>query len=565
MIEHIVSFDFGELKKHGIFKSRNEFLIAKNRYLEKMNETAEQSIYRLQKYCLVNWWSNPFEYLNSLLLTPELSKYQEFNFCGGRFGRKTYEISHFIAKRLALGMKFGKTTAIYGFRLYGADILELKKELVKALDDFGFIESKNKFKFEGGVYIYSNQNNTPYFRFADGSFIFLKGIYKSTDRAISLKGLASAQGRDLAIIWQEEANEFNNAETQAIRMAVRDARHRLYFNSSNPDELYQDYINYCQRNHQFKIEDLEKHGESFLKVYDPKTNFGKIFHYTNHRINPYLNRAEVSEFLELQKQDSHKYQIWGLGMPGGMEHSVFSQFMTASKREFPDNQFVAGIDLGYSSSAQGHPTRAVLSAVNLAGFKPRIHPIAEYYHSNAKMVKKNSEQINEEIIQFFINQASKHPQMRQGLNVKVDYGAGGLYIIDRLNAIARTKLDQVIYRPVGDWLHFEATDKKIWFIKDRIDITISLMSKGILTLNEAETPELWKEMKMIQWAKKRTLGADNTPKMVDLFDDGWDALMYSLMPITHLLMRDFKDNHLFKKNFEQLKKYSPEKADDLKW
>lgn len=569
MLDHSKSFSWKQVRALGTFASIEDFTLAKKRYLDTMNETEQQAIYRLNKYCLVNWWDNPFSYLDDLLLSPEIAKYSEYNFAGGRFGRKTYEISHYIAKRIAIGFKYGLTTAIYGFRLYGADILELKKEIVKALNDYGIRESKTKTAFNGGEYIYSGQNNTPYFKFVDGSFIYLKGIYKSTDRAIALKGLASAQGKDLAIIWQEEANEFSNAETQAIRMAVRDAKKRIYFSSSNPDELYQDFIAYCDKNARFDERLLLNNGEAFYKVLDKETERGKIFHYTNHRINPYLTKDEIVEMLELKKHDLRKYKIWGLGMPGGMEHSIFSPYMNPKPRDFQPTSFVAGIDLGYATSQQGHPTRAILSAVNIEPnylySKPRVHPVAEYYHSNATMVQKNSEQINDEIIQFFIQQANKYPLLRQqGLNVRVDYGSGGLYVIDRLNAISRLTRDTTGYL-VSEWLHFEPTDKKVWFIKDRIDITVSLLSKQIFTLNEQDTPWLFKEMKMIQWQKKRTLGADNTPKMLDLNDDGWDAFMYSIMPIIDRLMRDFRESKLFNKQYQLLKRSGSEIADDINW
>lgn len=138
--------------------------------------------------------------MDDLLISPETKKYSEFNFAGGRFGRKTFEISNYIVKRLITGIKTGQTTAIYAFRLYGADIEELKKEIIKQLGNYGINESKSKQDFRDGEYIYTGRNNVPFFKFIDGSFIYLKGVYKSTDRAITLKGLASAQGKDLAIV-----------------------------------------------------------------------------------------------------------------------------------------------------------------------------------------------------------------------------------------------------------------------------------------------------------------------------------------------------------------------------
>lgn len=102
------------------------------------------------------------------------------------------------------------------------------------------------------------------------------------------------------------------------------------------------------------------------------------------------------------------------------------------------------------------------------------------------MAQKTSEQINNEIIQFFINQANRYPQIRRGMIVSVDYGAGGLYVIERLNAIARTIYEDGY--PISRWLQFKGVDKGIWFIRDRIDITISMLAKDIMSMNDIDTP-----------------------------------------------------------------------------
>lgn len=148
-------------------------------------------------------------------------------------------------------------------------------------------------------------------------------------------------------------------------MAVRDAKHRVYFSSSNPDELYQDYIKYCDDNFHFNERELSTTGQSFNKFFDNETERGKVFHFTNHKINPYLTKPEVVEMLELKKQDTNKYKIWGIGMPGGLDNSVFSQYMKAKPINFEPKEFVAGIDLGFATSMKGHPTRVILSAVRL--------------------------------------------------------------------------------------------------------------------------------------------------------------------------------------------------------
>lgn len=469
---------------------------------------------------------------------------KEINALGGRKGQKTYlTIEKFCAKLIAISIKYDLKIAIYGFRKYGADIQELRQEIDSALELMGLEQSDSKHAFKGKHYIYKGINNVPKYTFVNGSFIQLKGLYKSSSNKITLKGLASCNGFDIAISINEEANEIKEEEFQAVDMAIRGAKQYLKVKLSNPDSIFEYFVAYCNERLKQDKHLLETYGYQIGLL--EEHNIRKIFIYTNYTINPYLTKDEILEFKQLKELDPHKYSIWGLGLPGSLNNAVFDRYVEDKELTFNPQVFTAGIDLGQADTPTGHPTRAIF--IGMDQNIKKAHPLDEYIHSNATMEHKDPHQIANDLIRFFMKQANKYPTLRNGLNVKVDYGAGGAYMIDILEKLKYEVQDRElsdrygIYKVVGDWLTFQPVDKsKVWYIKDRVDITITFLSYGILTMSLKDTPELFKEMKLIKWLEpKNDLNNSNYKlTMLDKGDDGWDAMMYGLMEYAATL----KDN-----------------------
>jgi len=521
----------------------------KYNYLLEMNETEEEAIQRLNLYCKVPFYKNIFDFFDDIvikIINGEKIPVNVINLCGGRFGMKTHEITKTLMIKLIIAsFKYNKKIAIYGFRKIGGKALEdLKKEIETRINEFNLIQSDNKKRFEkGSHYIYTSRYNTPLFNFRNGSFITLQGLYKANDDRVALKGLASAAGYDISIAFREEANEIKDHEFQAINFAIRGAKQYLEINASNPDNEFQDYIKYCKKNVPFIKEELENKGFQFKILKNIKTGFKEIFCYTNFMANPYVRINEIQNFLKMKEEDPIKWEAWGLGIPGSNEKSVFARYLINMKPKINFNpvEFTAGLDLGHADSPDGHPTVLEIIGKDIYG---NIEPIEEYYHSNNELNYKNTQHMQLDILETLIRLGDKYPLIKkQHLYIKVDYGGGGKPFTDSIN-----ELKNRLYYGTADWFSFKEVDKNIYFIKDRVDITIALLVLKILTINKELTPYLIEKMNLMIYQINKNLNSKHNINIVDLEDDPWDALFYGLMEwIPELIERINRKNPIYLK------------------
>lgn len=475
----------------------------------------------------------------------------EINLCGSRKSGKTYAVDHIIS--LLMGLIVGmshKKVAIYGFRYNSTNAQEMKKDIQQALDLLGLVESSTKNKIKDGHYKYSNTNNKPLWVFPNGSFIQLTGVYKSNGQD-STKGLSRCEGFDLSVDWKEEANEFGAKEFQSIANSVRGAKHRLDIRSSNPDSIFQYYIQYCNNNVPFNESVMAAKGQQ-LQIIDETYASGfkkrKLFHYSNYMVNAHnLQDWELAEFSELAKLDPIKFRVWGLGMPGGIETSIFERYLKSQFRTFTPTQFYGGIDIGQANSPNGHPLHAVLASTT--GAVDKVFFEREYYHSNATMTHKNTYELAADVMKFYSEAFIDFPIMRvKGLTVYIDYGGGGLSFIDVLN---KMKKDLILQGSDLEWLHFEAVEKSTWYIKDRIDIYITLMSTNQLLISKQATPELYKSMSLMEWKPPSNNSKTNYKlEPLDRYDDGFDASYYSIANIVQRLIKNLNPLLLNKKFYK---------------
>ncbi|WP_458257810.1 hypothetical protein [Spiroplasma endosymbiont of Dactylopius coccus] len=178
-----------------------------------------------------------FTYLHEIsywLLNKSDFTHSEYNLSGSRYSSKTYSIAEELAILIAISIKVNKSIAIYGFRKLNKDINELTKEIYEVFISSGFND-----------YVDFNlkyPNKQAYFRFkGTKSFIRVMGVYSNSNDRIPLKGLSRSEikGFDLSIEWEEEANEFSQAEFQAITFALGNAKKNIKIRSCNPDNIYQ--------------------------------------------------------------------------------------------------------------------------------------------------------------------------------------------------------------------------------------------------------------------------------------------------------------------------------------
>lgn len=482
------------------------------------------------KYLLVEPDNNVYDYLNDFLVdiinkpnAPELSA-TEINLCGSRFGAKTYNVCDLIALIIAISYKYDFNVAIYGFRYLSADIQELRKNIDNCLKRIGFERKTNQSGM--GDYLFVNGQNKPTYKFTNGSFIELKGVYNSTGKA-SLKGLADANGCSLAISICEEANEFTKKNFQEIESAIRGAEKRLRIKMSNPDSQYQDYIAYCIKRVRFNEKILETKGQQLTTI--KENEIIKIFHYTNYMTNPYLTKDEVLNMLEMKVLDPVKYKIWGIGMPGNTESSIFGHYLDKVEennlKDFRTITFTGGVDLGQADTPTGHPTYAILTGYNQ---RDQIKPLNEFFHNNYTMPHKDPNELANSIVDFYIKCSDDYPLIKKkGINVYVDYGAGGKSMIALINNIIK-ELNIKGYNL--NWLKVIEVDKEVWTIKDRIDAIVIMINRNQLMIEKQLTPNLLEQLSLMKWKEPRNNIDNYILKPLDKFDDCFDSLCYSMMP-----------------------------------
>lgn len=469
--------------------------------------------------------------------------HNEYNLSGSRYSGKTFTVAEVIAIFFATSYKMNKKIAIYGFRKLNKDINDMTKEVYEALIKLGFKDNKN--------FTLKYPNKQADFRFKGiKSFIRIMGVYSNSNDRIPLKGLSRSEIKDfdLCIEWEEEANEFTKSEFQAINFAIGICKKKIKITTCNPDSLYQYHIDYMNSIVPFNLETMKLNNEQIKSVFN--NNKFKLFHYSNWKLNKHnLDNDTINNLEELKILDPIKAQSWYYGVPSILTGSIFARYLDnlPTELDFQVHELMGGLDIGQSTSATGHPTACSLWLFGKNENGYRIHKESEYFHSNANvgnikaMQYKDSYQIANEIIDYYLNESITFEAMKYGFTCYVDYGNGGLPFIDILNA-ERKKRN--LY-----WLKFEPVIKETMYLIDRIDFTTICMIKGIMSINWNRCPKTKIQYNLIQWLDKKKLDNNNNePKMLDLYDDTWDSDMYALMSKMKIIIQSIKNDLLIKKS-----------------
>ncbi len=373
-----------------------------------------------------------FTYLHEIsywLLNKSDFTHSEYNLSGSRYSSKTYSIAEELAILIAISIKINKLIAIYCFRKLNKDINDLVKEVYNALITIGFNDYKD--------FTLKYPNKQADFRFKDNkSFIRVMGVYSNSNDRIPLKGLSRSEikGFDLAIEWCEEANEFTQQEFQAITFALGNAKKRIKIKSCNPDNIYQYFIEYMNKIVPFNLEIMKSKNEQIKSVFD--NNIFKIFHYSNWKVNAHnLTLDMINDLEELKVLDPIKAQSWYYGVPSILTGAIFARYLDKvnTKLDFQISKITGGLDIGMATSITGHPTAASLWFIGENDKCRRAHKESEFYHSNSTMQFKNTYELANSIIDYYLHEAQKYHVMFYGFTCYVDYGNGGQAFIDVLN------------------------------------------------------------------------------------------------------------------------------------
>lgn len=468
-------------------------------------------------------------------------RYAEINAPTARKGKKTHNVVRMSAFLQRISQMTGKRVAIYGARLFSAELKQLQKDVVEGLAEYHFQPTDNKRKVDEMTYYMTAPNNRPFFLFNTGSFIELLGIYKSSGIAMPLKGLASCKDFDLAIIWMEEASEFSKTEMNAFIGAVRGYKHVIVIKTANPDSPYLPFVEYCKERVPFDEKALMQDKPVILKNSIIEDGLTKLFIYANIWVNQYLTDEEIAWAYQMKRDDPELAKAWVYGCPAGMSTSIFARYLNDLYVDphFQPVSFRGGLDLGYADTPQGHDTVCQIVAYNAQGQKQTW---GEFVHNNHEMQHLSPDQIARKLINWIKEFADENPLVyRKGLTIYVDYGSHGAVWMDWIKQIQAGMFDNSTGQVGYKWLRFESVVKDVWAVRDRIDSAVILLNSHELQINKQRTPYLVKKMALMEWkpmTAQQQLGKANYKlEPLDLHDDPFDALCYAIMPDLDLSVR----------------------------
>lgn len=440
----------------------------------------------------------------------------EYHLSGSRHSGKTTCVGIELAKCIALVQAsnyYNNKLAIYSFRRLSTQANELDKEVQIALDDIGI------------EYNYTKFNRT--YKFKNGSQWKVMSVY-SPSGSVNLKG-ESGVDADYIITWVEEANELKQRDFENIYFSVRSKNpwcKNIKITTCNPDLIYQDHIKFLNEHAPFSHYEMKTYNEQF--TIKNILNKRRLFHYGNFKINPYVAEDIKRELEELRVWRPVQAIPWYYGLPGSLSGSVFGNYLPTKKsvRDWVANTYRGGLDFGAGESPQGHPTSCVFVSVNFNNTK--FHVEREYSHSNAKGEFKSTHDIARDVANFYI-QCCDIFKVRKPFDLICDYGGGGIPFADTLKSFLRDFGYEHLIK-------VKFVDKSKFMLNDRVDITQILLAKKDLSWDDNVCPELTRTMNLIKYKDVKN---EETYKLalVDLNDDLWDSLCYSIMDLVANNMR----------------------------
>ena len=454
--------------------------------------------------------------------------FYEYNLAGSRESAKTYSICITLAMSLIAALKSGKKVAIYAFRWQNTDVKALQEEIDGVLDKMGLLPYLN---FTFGQY---KPKYTFKKRYNNKSFIQILGIHTTRTDKIALKGLTSISNYSLGIIFIEEANEFSGLERMSIVHGIRGGVNTqlVFLTACNPEHISNSHIKYLDDHLSFSLYKLQHNFQQIKALKEPKSNLKKLFHYANWRLNPYISVLSKQKMLDLEKRNPALALVWSFGMIGNRSDSVFAQYLKQADKllTWTPRYYTGGLDLGVSDASTAHPTAAAMWAMD--GKQCKLYKLNEWYHDNITGSKMKRANVLEAIVYFFYFEMKKWEVSY--LVVQVDYGNGGLWAIDTLNARMRNLREQNKIM-AGYAIEFVGVKKEVYYLKDRVDITVMGIQAGWIQYNFNKCPETRRQYGLMKY-KTPNANSKNVYELIDKFDDSWDADFYAWCPYLKTLM-----------------------------
>ncbi len=488
-----------------------------------------------------------FLYLNEIpkaLINDDWSKTaREYHLCGGRLSGKTRSVIEMVSNVMIVAIKENINVSIYAFRQQAGDVKEFDSTFKKRFIDSNVMQYLN-YSFGTFRPLYK-----PIKSLGNQSIVKIIPVQSSRADKTPLKGLDTAEGSKLILIILEEADEFTADEKSAIKSAIRGDKDTktITIMMCNPDRgadnYYIKYLNTCQP-FDLKKMSTEHHQFSVKNLFDIKS----VFQYTNFLLNPYLPIDSIREMEKMRSLDEWRARSWYYGVLTANRDGVFTdiEFQKSHVNSIPFfiNRYVAGLDLGFANNPTGHPTAGGLWGID-NGTTSAVK-LAEYYFDKEHMVNLSILAQANDIIVWCRDLFRKFPRMHQvGLTVRVDYGSGGLAFIDVLRGVLANYIEN---NPLSAFLnhklHFKPVDKKIWFIKDRVEAFTSMMDAGKMKFMWKQLPRTREQYGKMTFMAISERAKNQQPTITDKYDDFFDSDYYALSEERSDIIKSIKDGAL---------------------
>lgn len=361
---------------------------------------------------------------------------------------------------------------------------------------------------------------------------FFGGNANASDKASYFTGLHRSNAKYL-FIWLEEAYQFDNDVYQSLIGSARgkdETTQIIFIHTLNPWSEENWLVEYITQLMPFNYPYMSNpHGNGLIEGV-VRNNF---IQYTNWRVN----RVNVSEtqqrnFVEMHHYNPAKAMVSDWGFPGREGDAIYANYMkhvnrTPSYYSDQYTRYYGGVDWGWGESRTAGVTVALVGSINI---KHGVEVWGQYIHDERK-AHRAVDLVMDDIIQFYWR-SIQSLSVKQGkpitdyrFTVMVDNSANT--VIQMLNTQCRAKgLDK--------YLVFWACKK--FPIDDRIDTTLYLMGKGLLTIaknanllyNEFETS--YYEIKSNKNNGKKRVRANTNDHAINAFEYMIENQMYAFNP-----------------------------------
>ena len=490
----------------------------------------------LIKFVIPKEYTYLYDYVDKVI-KGEVITDTELNLVGGRKSCKSTSL--FLLYYLLANLPF--KVGLIAFRNEQGDAGELFSDMLESFDtyDLPYKSQVSKKTIQIGI-----------------NKIRIIGLNSMKKGKAKKSGLSRIGNCKYIFRFLEERFEFSEKDVLSIKEAVRgmtlveedkdgnliereDDYQLIDFNSCNPWAKSSPYISYCSKYQLWDINILRKTGSQFGKYKIPLGKDGDkgfktaIFHYTNWRAGVgFVPQADINNILDTWNFDRKRAQTVDYGLPGYEEGAIYTHLLDKIGPTIQREQdfLIAGVDYGWGRDPASGKTVAIFGGATIEN---GVDVYGEYTQDNHRQVK-SPDMVAREIVEFYFHQMriycnSVSSYRFFNLRVRVDNMAIGF--IQILNSTAKN---------CGHtWLTFGRCKK--YPIQDRIEITLALMSKFMLRLNN-NVNLLKAEMELSFYVE------GEVQKRAKVNDHSLNAFEYALEPLMYKFSRTMNLNHISSKD-----------------